>query len=376
MRSAWPKAPPGFKVELVADGLAAPRLVRAAPNGDIFVSETAAGRLRVFKADGSGARGGAVYASGLDAPFGIAFYPPGPEPRFLYVANTNAVVRFPYRSGDVAARAGSEPIVARLTREPGGHSTRDVVFSPDGARMLVSVGSESNAGEGMPRRDPALAAADAALGASWGDEEGRAAVLAFTPEGRSRKIFATGLRNCVGLAVQPATGDLWCSTNERDGLGDDLVPDYVTRVKEGAFYGWPWFYLGANEDPRHRGARPDLRDRVTVPDVLLQPHSASLQMTFDTGSGFPPAYRDSAYSALHGSWNRAKRTGYKIVRMPLKDGVPTGEYEDFLTGFVAGDRSVWGRPVGVTFGRDGAMYVTDDANGSLWRVSWVGTGGG
>ena len=225
--------------------------------------------------------------------------------------------------------------------------------------MFVSVGSRSND-------------AERSIGALWDSEEGRADVLVFTPEGKEERIFAAGLRNCVGMAVQPATGDLWCSTNERDGLGDDLPPDYVTRVHEGAFYGWPWFYIGGNEDPRHSSERPDLRGRVTVPDVLLQPHSAPLGIAFYDGAQFPAEYRGDAFTALHGSWNRAKRTGYKVVRILLKDGRPTGEYEDFLTGFVVNDSRVWGRPVGVAVAHDGALLVSEDGNGTIWRVSYRG----
>jgi glucose/arabinose dehydrogenase len=194
-------------------------------------------------------------------------------------------------------------------------------------------------------------------------------VLVFDSDGKGGKIFATGLRNCVGLAVHPATGDVWCSTNERDGLGDNLVPDYITRVKPGGFYGWPWYWLGDHEDPRHKGERPDLVGKVAMPDVLLQSHSASLQLTIYDGAMFPAEYKGDAFAAFHGSWNRAKRTGYKIVRVLQKDGVPTGEYEDFLVGFVASGDSVWGRPVGVAVAKDGALLVSEDGNGTLWRVS-------
>ncbi len=211
--------------------------------------------------------------------------------------------------------------------------------------------------------------AERGLGAAWGDEENRAAVLVFTPEGKDGRIFATGLRNCVGLAVHPRTGEPYCSTNERDGLGDNLVPDYVTRVGERAFYGWPWRYMGDREDPRWKGARPDLAGKVATPDVLIQPHSAPLGMTFYTGTAFPPGYRDQAFVALHGSWNRSKRTGYKVVRVVMRDGAPTGEYEDFLTGFVIDAGRVWGRPVGVETARDGSLLVSEDANGAIWRVS-------
>jgi glucose/arabinose dehydrogenase len=364
-QGAAPKAPPGYKVELWTEGLQRPRTLRTAPNGDIFVAETVANRVTVLRpgADG-GHPASTTFASGLDRPFGIAFYPATGEPEWVYVANTNSVVRFPYRSGDTQARGKPETIVASLPT--GGHSTRDVVFSPDGRLMLVSVGSRSNVAEGDAPADPA------APGASGGVETERAAVLAFDPQGGGRRIFASGVRNCVGMAVHPITGDVWCSTNERDGLGDDLVPDYLTRVKEGAFYGWPWYYLGKNQDPRHQGAQPGLAGRITVPDVLLQAHSASLGMTFYTGDAFPAEVRGDAFAAEHGSWNRAKRTGYKVVRARLKDGVPTGEYQDFLTGFVIDDRSVWGRPVGVTVDRQGALLVSEDAGGTIWRVTWTG----
>jgi hypothetical protein len=201
-------------------------------------------------------------------------------------------------------------------------------------------------------------------------------VLAFDVEGRTpAHIFATGIRNCVGLTVQPNTGAIWCTTNERDGLGDDLVPDYTTRVQEGAFYGWPWYYLGAHEDPRHAGERPDLAGKVTLPDVLFQAHSASLTLAFyDAASGaaaFPREYLGDAFVAMHGSWNRSHRTGYKVVRVRLRDGAPTGEYQDFLTGFVVDDGHVWGRPVGVAVAQDGALLVSDDASNTLWRVTPV-----
>jgi glucose/arabinose dehydrogenase len=365
--------PPGFKVELFASGLKAPRALRVAPNGDIFVAETDAGRIRVLRApDGANKPSEtSVFVSGLGAPFGLAFYPPGPDPQWLYVAMTTSVVRFPYRAGDLRARGRAQTIVPRLPS--GGHTTRDVVFSNDGARMFVSVGSATNAAEGMGERYPEGLLSfekEHGLGASWGRDTDRAAVLAFDPDGRGRKTFATGIRNCVGLAVHPQTGEVWCSVNERDGLGDDLVPDFITRVREGGFYGWPWFYIGANPDPNHRGHRAELKDKITVPDVLIQAHSASLQLAFYTGTQFPAEYRGDAFAAEHGSWNRAKRTGYKMIRVKLKDGVPTGEYQDFLTGFVASDRAVWGRPVGVAVARDGSLLVSEDANGTIWMIRY------
>jgi glucose/arabinose dehydrogenase len=364
--------PPGFKIELLAEGLSDPRILRVAPNGDIFVAETRAGRIHVLRADGVKIVSDEIYATGLNRPFGIAFFPNGDNPQWLYVANADSVVRFAYRSGDLKASGKPATVVANLAHGSG-HSTRDIVFTPDNKRMLVSVGSSGNAGEGMGNPPGGLEAWSRAqpLGASWGYEAERAAVLAFDTEGKNRKLYATGIRNCVGLAIQPQSGLPWCSTNERDGLGDDLVPDYVTSVREGAFYGWPWFYIGGNEDPRHAGARPDLKDKITIPDVLLQSHSASLGMTFYEGNQFPPEYRGDAFAAEHGSWNRSKRTGYKVIRICMKDGKPTGEYEDFVTGFVVNDKDVWGRPVGVAVAKDGALLISEDGNGTIWRVTSV-----
>jgi glucose/arabinose dehydrogenase len=252
-----------------------------------------------------------------------------------------------------------------------GHSTRDIAFTIDDKRMLVSVGSAGNDGEGMGSAPGGLQTwiSEHPLGASWGSETDRAAVLIFDPDGKRAGLFATGIRNCVGLAVHPANGDVYCSTNERDGMGDNLVPDYVTRVREGAFYGWPWFYIGSNEDPRHAGERPDLKGKVTVPDVLVQAHSASLGLTFYTSGAFPSEYRGDGFAAEHGSWNRSKRTGYKVIRIRLRDGVPTGEYQDFVTGFVINDSEVWGRPVGVAVAHDGALLVSEDGNGTIWRIT-------
>jgi glucose/arabinose dehydrogenase len=306
----------------------------------------------------------------LNKPFGIAFFPSGDNPQWVYVANTDSVIRFPYRNGDLKAAENPETIVAELPRG-GGHSTRDIAFTNDNRRMLISVGSATNDAEGIggPAGGRQSWSAQHALGALWGSETDRAAVLAFDPQGKRLGVFATGIRNCVGLAVHPQTGDAYCSTNERDGFGENLVPDYVTRVKEGAFYGWPWYYIGNNEDPHHAGERPDLNGKVTVPDVLIQAHSASLGLTFYEGSAFPPEYVGDGFAAEHGSWNRSKRTGYKIVRIRLKDGVPTGEYQDFVTGFVISDADVWGRPVGVAVARDGALLVSEDGNGTIWRVT-------
>ena len=373
--------PAGFTVKQFASGLSNPRIVRVAPNGDIFVSETARNRIRVLRADDGADTPSTnqIFAQGLDRPFGIAFYPTGDDPRCLYIAINNSVVRIPYRNGDLIASGAAEVVIPRLSDTAGGHTTRDVVFSKDGTRMFIAVGSSSNIAETMGRKTPAEVTAweaEQGLGAGWGPETHRANILVTDPEGlQPLRPYATGIRNPVGLAIHPATGDLWVSTNERDGLGDNIVPDYVTRVKEGGFYGWPWYYMGSFEDPRHAGERPDLAGKGIVPDVLEQSHSASLQMTFYTANNgpaaFPREYQGDAFAALHGSWNRATRTGYKLVRIPLNNGVPTGRYDDFLTGFVTSDRNVWGRPVGVTVAHDGALLMTEDANGTIWRIAYT-----
>jgi len=374
--------PPGFTVRLFAAGLSGPRLIRVAPNGDIFVAETGKHRIRVLRAaDGAEAPAeNQIFAEGLDQPFGIAFYPSGDDPQWIYVANNNSVVRFPYRNGDLKARGDARVIVPHLADETGGHSTRDVAFSKHGRRMFISVGSGSNVAEDMGKKNPEeikLWETEHGRGAAWGPETRRANILVTDPEGHEPlRTFATGIRNGVGLAVNQDTDDLWVSTNERDGLGDDLVPDYITRVKERGFYGWPWYYAGNHEDPRLAGERPDLAGQATVPDVLVQAHSASLEMVFYTATNgvaaFPADYRGDVFAALHGSWNRALRTGYKVVRARVDHGVPTGEYEDFLTGFVVDNHSVWGRPVGVAMAHDGALLVTEDGNGTLWRIAYAG----
>jgi glucose/arabinose dehydrogenase len=376
--------PPGFTVQLFAVGLSGPRLLRVAPNNDIFIAETRAGRIRVMRAaDGANAPSrDEIYAAGLDRPFGIAFYPAGGDPQWVYVANNNSIVRFPYRNGDLAARGAAQTVVPVLCEGTGGHTTRDVAFSLDGRRMFISVGSGSNVAEGLPIKGAGEIRsweAGHGRGAIWGAETNRADVLVTDPEGRQPlRTYATGVRNGVGLAVDPGTGDLWVSTNERDALGDDLVPDYITHLKEGGFYGWPWYYMGNHEDPRHAGERPDLAGQAIVPDVPVQSHSASLEMVFYTAAAgvaaFPAEYRGDIFAAFHGSWNRSTRTGYKVVRVRRRDGVATGEYEDFLTGFVVDNRSVWGRPVGVAVAHDGALLVTEDGNGTLWRVAYTGAG--
>ena len=373
------KVPPGFTVTEFAQ-LDGPRQIRVAPNGDVFVAETGAGRIKVLRAPDGAAKAvqTEVFAAGLDRPFGIAFYPLGPNPQWIYVANTNSVIRFPYKNGDLKARAAPVTLVDAIAPSKGGnHTTRDIAFSGNGATMFISVGSASNVAENMPKKSPVDTqtwAANHALGEAWGRDESRADVLAYDPLGKGGRVFASGIRNCVSMAVNPANNSLWCVTNERDLLGDNLPPDYATSVKPDSFYGWPWYYIGSHEDPRRAGERPDLKDKVTAPDVLIQPHSAPLGLTFYQASSgaaaFPAAYRGQAFVALHGSWNRAKRTGYKVVILNMDHGKPTGDYTDFLTGFVVDDHSVWGRPVGVSVARDGALLISDDGGNRIWRVAY------
>jgi glucose/arabinose dehydrogenase len=372
---AKPQVPPGFAVEMLASGLDGPRVIRVAPNGDLFVAESHSNTVRVLRMRPGGGGTPAVNQvfahEGLRLPYGIAFYPAGPNPHWVYIANSDGLVRVPYRNGDLKAKAKPTKIVEGILWPH--HWTRDVVVSADGKRLFYSVGSGSNAALDMfpvpldqsldewKKTHPPTA--------TWDTEEKRANVLSFTPEGKDMQFVATGLRNCAGMTLQPVTGKLWCVVNERDELGDDMPFEYATDVQAGAFYGWPWYYIGAHEDPRHKGKRPELKNQVTVPAVLMQAHSAPLQIAFYNADAFPAEYKGSAFVTLHGSWNRAKRTGYKVVRLLFENGKPTGEYEDFVTGFVASDDEVWGRPVGVTVAKDGSLLIAEDANGTIWRVS-------
>jgi len=358
---AWPQAPAGFKVEMYAQGFREPRLIRTAPNGDLFLADSKAGIVRVLRGVGADGKVQTMeeFAMGLDHPFGISFYPAA-NPQWVYVANTTSLVRFPYKAGDMKASGAAQTIVPVLPGyaqlRGGGHWTRDVVFSKDESRMFVSVGSASNVDDvdDNPK------------------EFHRADVLEFTPEGKFIKVYASGIRNCVGEAINPVTGQLWCSTNERDNLGNNLVPDYITSVKEDGFYGWPWFYMGGHQDPRHVGKHPELQSKVLTPDVLVQPHMASLEMTFYEGSQFPADFKGDAFAAEHGSWNKKNRVGYEVIRVPMKGGRATGAYEDFLTGFVTPDGKVWGRPVGVAVAKDGSLFVTDDGTKTVWHVTYTG----
>lgn len=375
---AIPTVMPGFEVNVYAQDKDMARVALRAPNGDIFLAATAAGEIKVLGSkDGVKADSTTVFASGLSRPYGMAFWPSGADPQYLYVANVNSVVRIPYRVGDRKARAGAEVVVPELSETSGGHTTRTLVFSKDDKTMLLSIGSATNVAADIgPKPPEPLAQWEQrhGVGAAWGVETDRATVMAFDPDGKNRRTWATGLRNCVGLLVVPATGDVMCNVNERDALGDNLPPDYLTRVKQGGFYGWPWYYIGANEDPRLKGLRPDLKSKSIVPDVLLQAHSAPLGMVVyhapkGAANAFPREYEGEVFVALHGSWNRGVRTGYKVVRVFMKNGVPTGQYQDFMSGMVLSDRDVWGRPAAVEVAQDGALLVVDDAGGVVWRVA-------
>ena len=369
-QGALPKVPDGFAVQVFATGFKMPRTLRVAPNGDIFLSESGAGRVLVFRAGAGSPAEPAVFAENLDRPYGVVFYPPA-DPRYVYVGAANQVVRYPYHTGATRAEGPAEVIVGNIPTER--HWTRDLAISRDGTRLFLSVGSGSNLGVGgMPDMTPENIRRHEEThgrGAAWGKEENRAVVRVFDPEGKAVRNYATGLRNCSGMAMQPGTDNLWCVVNERDHLGPHLVPDHMVLLQDGRFYGWPWYYIGDNEDPALKGKRPDLKGHVGVPEVLIQPHSSALSVAFYDRDAFPAEYHGDAFVALHGSHSAPDRTGYKVIRVRMKEGRPTGEYEDFMTGFLVDNSSVWGRPAGVAVTQDGALLVSDDANGTIFRVA-------
>lgn len=365
--------PAGFAVNVFADGLQMPRMMALAPNGDVFLSEPVRGQgaitiLRDANHDGV-AETRETFATGLNRPFGLAFHGDA-----LYVGNNDSVVKFGYRAGQTRATGPPGKIVdlppsdAALDQDTANrlkidisqtrgynHWTRNVIFSPHGTRLYVTVGSATNA---TPESD-----------------ERRAAINEYRADGSGHRVFASGLRNPVGLAYFPGTDTLWTAVNERDQLGDDLVPDFMTSVKAGAFFGWPYSYLGANLDPTVTPQRPDLVARAVAPDVRLPAHSAALGLRFYTGRQFPADYRNNAFVALHGSINRSKLSGYAVMRVRFRDGKPTGEPEPFLTGFTARDddeKEAWGRPVDVLVLPDGSLLVSDDGGNRVWRVSYTG----
>ncbi len=345
-----PRAPKGFRVKLFAEGLISPRNMAVAKNGDVLVIETSRGRITVLRdTDRNGvADQKEQFASGLRQPYGIAVREP-----FLYVADLRAVWRYRYVAGPGAK--GSRP---RQITEDGaignssGHWTRNIALDPNGGHLYVAVGSRGNVGE---------------------EEPPRATVQRFNLAGKDQQTFASGLRNPIGLAFHPTTGDLFTVVNERDGLGDDLVPDYLAKIEEGDFFGWPYSYIGANPDPTFGDRRPDLVSTAKVPEVLFQSHSAPIGLTFYTGKQFPKSYLGDAFVALHGSWNSSVARGYTVVQVPFQDGKPIGSYDVFLSGFVARDNGrpeVYGRPTGVAVAADGALLVCDEADGVIWRISY------
>jgi glucose/arabinose dehydrogenase len=364
---AWPQAPAGFKVDLYAESLKgddgkpiSPRTIITAPNGDFFVAAQNQGEVVVFRTGPDGKMGQMqVFASKLNLPFGLAFYPAGPNPKYLYVGDTNAILRFPYANGDMKATGDPETIVGDIPAGPN-HFSRGVAFSLDGKKMYISVGSHTNVTDIDTDKS----------------EFHRADILVADPntlnqDGKTIDVYATGIRNGSGLMTNPTTGELWTSTNERDELGDNIPPDYITHVQEGGFYGWPWYYTGGHPDPRFPGKHPELKDKVIVPDVLMEPHDASLNITFYEGKQFPKQFKGQLFGAEHGSWNRSVRTGYEVIMAPMKNGHATGEYQDFLTGFVTPTGECWGRPVGVTVANDGSLIVTDDGTNSIWKVTYA-----
>lgn len=347
--------PPGFKISTFAEkgDFKRPRWMALAPNGDVFVADHTANSVFILRdTDGDGvAETRFTFASNLNLPFGMAFWRD-----YFYVANTNAIVRFRYKPGQTKAEGEAEKVADLPGKGYREHWTRNIMFSPDGTKLYATVGSESNVSV---------------------EPEPRAAILEFNPDGTGRRILATGTRNPIGLAFRPGTRALWAAVQERDRLGDDLVPDYVTAIQAGGFYGWPYAYADQKEDPRRKGERPDLVKKTLVPDVLIQAHSAVLGLVFYDGEAFPEEYRGDAFVALHGSWNRSKRTGYKIIRIRFKDGKPIGGYDDFLTGWMLDENKpeVWGRPVGLLVLKDGSMLITDDGANKIWRVSYEGAEG-
>ena len=340
-----PTVPTGFRLTVFAANFKRPRWLTVAPNGDIFLADTGAGEIVVLRDPQrtGGAQEREVFADGMKRPFGIAF-----REDYVYVGNMNEVVRFHY-DPKTSKRLGEKEHLLDLPS--GGHDTRSLAFSADGKHLFIGVGSASNIDTG---EDPL-----------------RAAVTICDPDGKNARLYATGLRNPVGLALEPVTGEIWTTVNERDELGDNLPPDYFTSLKDGGFYGWPYSYIGNNVDPRVKPQQPDLVARAIIPDVLLGAHVAPLQFAFYTGKQFPESYRGGAFVAEHGSWNRATRSGYQIAFVAFKNGKPSADPVPFMTGLVPDPTGtdVSGRPVGVTVAPDGSLLVSDDGAGVVYRIS-------
>ncbi|MCD0466883.1 sorbosone dehydrogenase family protein [Flavobacterium sp. ENC] len=350
-----PKAPEGFTVSKFADGLENPRWTYIAPNNDIFIVEsgtrTSKNQITVFRdADKDGKfETRNVFISGLNRPFGMLVLKD-----FFYIANTDGLYRYPYKNNPLKLETQGTKILELPAGGYNNHWTRNLLANPDGTKIYISVGSGSNVGEnGMDK------------------EVRRAAILEVNPDGTGEKIYASGIRNPVGMDWNPANGELWTAVNERDELGDDLVPDYATSVKKDGFYGWPYSYYGNILDPRMKGERKDLAAKAIVPDVPVGAHTASLGLAFYTKDAFPKKYKNGIFVGQHGSWNRAKISGYKVIFVPFANGKPSGKPEDFLTGFVADEAKaeVYGRPVAVTVMNDGSLLVNDDSGNTIWKVT-------
>lgn len=344
------RVPAGFSAGLFAAGLVHPRWLAVAPNGDVFVAESNLGRITLLRdADGDGrAELAGVFAEGFSRPHGLAF-----QGAYLYVADTRRVWRIPYVVGDLKARSNAEPVTADgALGDGGGHWTRNIAFAPDGSRFVVAIGSRGNiAEESLPR----------------------ASIQEFKIDGSVQRTVASGLRNPVGIAFHPVTGSLFTVVNERDGMGDGLVPDFLAEVVDRGFYGWPYAYVGTNADPRFGERRPDLVGATREPDLLFVSHSAPIGLVFYNGGMFPPAYRGDAFVALQGSWNSAKPAGYFVARVPFVDGRPMGRYEAFATGFWIGGSEtaeIIGQPAGLAIAKDGALLIADDAGRAVWRVDY------
>jgi glucose/arabinose dehydrogenase len=341
-----PTVPSGFHVNIFAKDFSVPRYLTVAPNGDIFLADSGAGQVIILRdpQHTGGAQQREIFASGLTRPFGIAFHDD-----YVYVANTNSLVRFHYDKQSSKRTSDAEKL---MTFPTGGHWTRSVIFSPDGSKMYISIGSSSNI--------------------DFEKDERRAAVLVSDPDGKNTRIFASGLRNAVGLTLEPVTAAVWVSVNERDELGDDLPPDYFTSIRDGGFYGWPYSYIGDNVDPRVKPQKPDLVAKAIIPDVLLGPHVAPLEIAFYAGTQFPQEYRGGAFVAEHGSWNRATRNGYQVVFVGFKDGKADKDPVPFMTGMIPDPKgpNVYGRPVGVAVAPDGSLLVSDDGAKVIYRVTY------
>ncbi len=340
-----PTVPAGFKINVFATGFKTPRWLIVAPNGDIFLADMGVGEIVVLRdpQNTGGAQVREDFVTGLTRPFGIAFHGD-----YVYVGEMKELVRFKY-DPKTSKRLGEAEHLMNLPG--GGHDTRSVVFSKDGKHVFVAVGSESNV--------------------SPGEEPIRAAVTICDPDGKNARQFAAGLRNPVGLALEPVTGQVWTAVNERDELGDDVPPDYFTSLKDGGFYGWPYSYIGDSVDARVKPQRPELVAKATVPDVLLGAHVAPLQFAFYTGKQFPESYRGGAFVAEHGSWNRSTRAGYQVAFVAFKNGQPSADPVPFMTGLVPDPSSgtVYGRPVGVAVAPDGSLLVSDDGAAVIYRIS-------